>query len=63
MKQEKWVDKETKKNQSKLRVIVENFSFIDGGKKSSDTSDSSISEEVANAIPVSAGNDEEFDAL
>lgn len=66
LKQEKWVDKGTKKNQSKIRVIVENFSFIDGNKKSAGAEEgSSISQEIADAIPASAGNDpdEEFDVL
>ena len=59
LKQEKWTDKETGKKQSKLRVVVENFSFIDS--KKSPTTDT---------IPPEAGNDgeemseeEKFDAL
>lgn len=32
LKQEKWVDKETGKNQSRIRVIVDNFNFIDSKK-------------------------------
>lgn len=58
---DQWVDMETQKKQSRLRVLVENFSFID--KKPSEES-----------IPVIAGNgengnhngemtDKEFDAL
>ncbi len=42
--QEKWVDKNTQKNMSKLRVIVDNFEFLD---KKSPTED---------GIPASAGN-------
>ena len=57
LKQEKWVDKDTQKKQSRLRVVVEHFNFIDS-KKSSE------------AIPACAGNssegtmtDADFDAL
>jgi single-strand DNA-binding protein len=56
LKQETWTNKETQKKQSRLRVVVENFNFIDS-KKSSDT------------IPAVAGNtdggmtDADFDAL
>ena len=59
LKQDKWVDKDTQKKQSRLRVLVENFNFIDS-KKSSESS-----------IPAVAGNtgnngemtDSDFDAL
>lgn len=59
LKQEKWVDKETQKKQSRLRVVVDNFNFIDSKKSSED------------AIPACAGNsdtpstmtDADFDAL
>jgi single-strand DNA-binding protein len=57
LKQEVWTNKETQKKQSKLRVVVENFHFIDS-KKSTE------------AIPAVAGNSDEgtmtdadFDAL
>ena len=55
LKQETWVNKETQKKQSRLRVVVESFNFIDS-KKSEDS------------IPACAGNtssitDEDFDAL
>jgi len=57
LKQETWTNKETQKKQSRLRVVVENFNFIDS-KKSTE------------AIPVAAGNSDEgsmtdadFDAL
>jgi single-strand DNA-binding protein len=52
LKQEKWVDKETKKNRSKLSVVVENFHFMDS-KKVDDTLE---------AIPASAGNEENSDS-
>jgi len=58
LKQEKWEDKETKKMQSKIRVIVDSFNFMDGKKP-----------ETTEAIPASAGNegglitDEDFDAI
>lgn len=32
LRQEKWVDKETGKNQSRIRVVVENFEFVDSKK-------------------------------
>ena len=61
LKQEKWLDTTTQKKQSRLRVVVESFNFIDS-KKSSE-----------NIIPTVAGNsecyekanvpDSEFDAL
>lgn len=41
---EKWVDKDTQKNMSRLRVVVDNFEFLD--KKSS----------TEDGIPASAGN-------
>jgi len=46
LKQEKWEDKETKKIQSKIRIVVENFNFMDNKKTTTDS------------IPVLAGNDE-----
>lgn len=63
LKQERWVDKDTKKNQSKIRVVVENFHFMDSKK-------SEGSQTAAETIPASAGNeddhtmtDEDFDAI
>lgn len=64
LKQEKWIDKETKKTQSRIRVIVENFHFMDNKKENKNS--------VASAcIPAEAGNDivnnsdatDNFDAL
>jgi single-strand DNA-binding protein len=58
LKQDKWEDKATGKMQSRIRVVVENWSFM-GGKKVEDCSSSA-------GIPASAGNgeiDSEFDAL
>ena len=46
LKQDNWEDKETKKKCSKLRVVVENFHFIDSKKTNG-----------VETIPVSAGND------
>ena len=46
LKQDRWEDKETKKKQSKLRVVVENFHFMDS--KKADTE----------AVPAVAGNAE-----
>ena len=45
LKQEKWEDKTTKKMQSRVRVIVENFHFVDSKK------------DATEAIPAVAGND------
>ena len=59
LKQDKWTDKETGKAQSKIRVVVENFNFMDS--KKSEACGASVE-----TIPASAGNDEidaEFDAL
>ena len=59
LKQEKWNDKETNKAQSKIRVIVENFTFMDS--KKTEACGASV-----DTIPASAGNDEidaEFEAL
>ncbi len=55
--QEKWVNKDTQKNMTKLRVVVDNFEFLD--KKSS----------TEDGIPASAGNSfmsgsaDDFDAV
>jgi single-strand DNA-binding protein len=67
LKQEKWVDKETQKNQSRIRVIVENFHFMDSKKEEGDAC------VATGAIPASAGNtcsngqagidDSDFDAI
>ena len=47
LKQDKWEDKETKKMQSRIRVVVDSFNFMDSKKT-----------ETADSIPASAGNDE-----
>ena len=55
LKQEKWEDKETKKTCSKIRVVVENFQFMDRKKT-----------EAVETIPATAGNeitDDDFDAI
>jgi single-strand DNA-binding protein len=49
LKQDKWKDKETQKNQSKIKVIVENFHFMDSKKTT----------ETVETIPAAAGNDTE----
>ena len=46
LRQDKWIDKETQKQKSKLRVVAENFNFIDS-KKTSDSGET---------VPVAAGN-------
>jgi single-strand DNA-binding protein len=65
LKQDKWEDKETKKTHSKIRIVVENFHFMDSKKQEAVTSKSP-------AIPASAGNDapddmptfdDDFDAI
>ncbi|MHA1470938.1 MAG: single-stranded DNA-binding protein [Candidatus Asgardarchaeia archaeon] len=55
LKQEKWTDKESGKNQSRIRVVVENFNFVDSKKANE-------------GVPAIAGNDtpastEEFDSI
>ena len=55
LKQEKWTDKETKKMQSRIRVIVENFHFMD--KKEKDPAADIIATTSGN-IPTSAGGDD-----
>jgi len=52
LKQEKWEDKETHKKQSKIRVVVEDFQFMDSKK---------VEAVTAGTIPASAGNDEPDD--
>jgi single-strand DNA-binding protein len=55
IRQERWVDKATLKNRSKLMVIVDNFYFMDSKKTNKDET-----------IPVVAGNEsdvEDFDAI
>ena len=59
LKQEKWEDKETKKMQSKIRVVVENFNFMDSKK---------VNDEPMMAQSACGGEDhptidEEFDAI
>jgi single-strand DNA-binding protein len=48
MKQEKWTDKDTQKTQSRLRVIVEQFHFMDSKK----------SEAAGSCVPAEAGGDD-----
>ena len=58
LKQDKWEDKETKKIHSRLRIVVENFNFMDSKKT-----------ETPDSIPVLAGNyesgtsDDNFDII
>lgn len=49
LKQDKWKDKETGKDRSRIRVVVEQFNFIDSKKTE------------AEAIPAAAGNCEDSD--
>ena len=60
LKQEKWTDKDTQKNHSRIRVVVSNFQFMDKKKDDADE----VAEEAC--IPAEAGNDgatDDFDAL
>ena len=50
LKQEKWTDKDTQKMQSRIRVVVESFHFMDS-KKADETCPASES------IPAAAGNE------
>lgn len=58
LKQEKWTDKETKKTQSRLRVIVESFNFMDSKKEACT---------ATACVPAEAGGEstqeDDFDAL
>ena len=56
LKQERWEDKETKKTHSKIRVVVEDFNFMDT-KKTTET----VPAVAGNEEPVSSVDD--FDAL
>ena len=63
LKQEKWVDKDTQKTQSRIRVVVENFHFMDSKKESPD-----VCATVTDTIPASAGNtnttiEDDFDVM
>lgn len=49
LKQEKWTDKDTQKSQSRIRVIVESFHFMDS-KKETECS-------TTISIPIVAGNE------
>ena len=40
LRQDSWEDKETGKNRSQLRVVVESFSFVNDGNRGSSSSDS-----------------------
>ena len=50
IKQEKWIDKDTQKSQSRIRVIVESFHFMDSKKDGCCGSE-------APCIPAEAGNE------
>jgi len=58
LKQEKWTDKETKKMQSRIRVIVESFNFMDSKKEECT---------ATSCVPAEAGGEDtqtdDFDVL
>ena len=58
LKQETWTDKETQKRQSKLRVVVENFTFVDSKKSSEPAPDGCIPANVGGGL-----TDDDFDVL
>ncbi len=60
LKQDKWIDKTTEKQQSRIRVIVENFHFMDSNSGKDKNNNVCNEESVCpanGAIPASAGND------
>ena len=51
LKQDTWEDKNTKQKQSKLKVVLESFSFIDSGNRGGDGAPSAPSRPAASAAP------------
>ncbi|MBM4109299.1 MAG: single-stranded DNA-binding protein [Phycisphaerae bacterium] len=67
LKLDQWEDKETGKKQSKLRVVVEGFQFIDsrqdgggGGEESGGSRRGGASSEPQGGVPVGGGDDIPF---
>jgi len=58
LKQDTWIDKDTQKKQSRLRVVVDHFSFLDSKK-----SDESIPVVAGNDVCDEGAADSDFDAL
>jgi single-strand DNA-binding protein len=60
LKQDTWEDKNTKQKQSKLKVVLEGFSFIDANR--GDNAASPAPARAAAAAPVAATESAESDA-
>ena len=58
LKQDRWEDKDTKKQRSKIRVIVEDFHFMDGKKENV-----GVPAAAGNADSTDIDGPDEFDAL
>ena len=50
IKQEKWTDKDSQKVQSRIRVIVESFQFMDSKKENNGCHDETCGETVATSV-------------
>ena len=61
IKQEKWTDKETKKAQSRIRVIVESFHFMDSKKDGESSSGACVPAEAGGEVSATAVGDNSFD--
>ena len=62
IKQEKWTDKESQKTQSRLRVIVESFHFMDSKKNNEDATGSCVPAEAGGTgTCVTPVGDNDFD--
>ena len=60
LKQDTWEDKNTKQKQSKLKVVLESFSFIDGGNRGGDGAPAPArSSSSASAVPAPEPPDSE----
>ena len=59
LKQDTWEDKNTKQKQSKLKVVLESFSFIDSGNRGGDGAPSAPSRPAASAAPAPEAPDAE----
>jgi single-strand DNA-binding protein len=60
LKQDTWEDKNTKQKQSKLKVVLESFSFLDSGNRGGDGGGSSASSRPApSSAPAAEAPDSE----
>jgi len=61
LKQEKWTDKDTQKSQSRIRVIVESFHFMDSKKETECSATTCIPAEAGNEASATPVGDNSFD--